>query len=160
MSARWTTAASRAADTLKPVIDAIINSNRSCEIDATRVEKGEDVETNLTVLEAYINYVLDSIFSMPGRHRRARWVTTAAHRPGWAGAAFVVCPQRRQSRLRTARARCCRCLPTSGRTFGSSSRTMRTWSSSASPASSFCGSSTQPSWSAARAVPRRLAGDT
>ena len=64
LGAWYKTVEFRAADTLKPVIDAIINSNRSCEIDATRVEKGEDVETNLTVLEAYINYVLDSIFSI------------------------------------------------------------------------------------------------
>ena len=51
------------ADVLKGVIDTITSANRSCEIDPSRVDKGEDVESNQTVLESYISLALDSIFS-------------------------------------------------------------------------------------------------
>ena len=57
---------------LKLVIETIISGNRSCEIDPTRLEKGEDVDANTAILDAYINYTLDCIFSTTSPlHRRA-----------------------------------------------------------------------------------------
>ena len=49
-------------DVLKPVMDELISANRSCEIDATRLEKGEELEANRTVLTAYIEWTANRIF--------------------------------------------------------------------------------------------------
>jgi len=47
---------------LKPIMDEIIKQERSCEIDPTRLEKGEDLEANQVVLLAYIEWTVSRIF--------------------------------------------------------------------------------------------------
>ena len=49
-------------DVLKPVMDELISANRSCEIDPSRLEKGEELEANRTVLTAYIEWTANRIF--------------------------------------------------------------------------------------------------
>jgi len=42
-------------------MDEIISANRSCEVDSTRLEKGEEIEANRAVLQAYMDWVFKKI---------------------------------------------------------------------------------------------------
>ena len=98
---------------LKPVVDTVINGNRSCEIDPTRLDKGEEVDANLAILDAYINYALDCIFStcddIPSRTHNvvARKGGVPARRPLIVGRVRRTAPDdRRRVQSQRRRARC------------------------------------------------------
>jgi len=50
-------------ETLTPVIDEILASKESCEVDPTRLQKGEDIKKNQKKLISHVKKVFDHIVS-------------------------------------------------------------------------------------------------
>ena len=48
-------------DTLKPIIDEVITTHKTCEIDPTRLSAGENLEINMANLEEYVQKTFDAI---------------------------------------------------------------------------------------------------